>query len=481
MQPIIGFAPDADQTMPGILSDCTNLVPALTGMEGGPSAITPTGVPALDAAAQGAAVVYKLDDSRRLFAGTGTKLQELVSGTWTDRSRGAGYTVGPDSRWMFAQFGDSTLASSGAETIQRSTTGAFADISGAPSASVLFTVGSFVMALNVNDGTIKQDGWHCCAAFDDTDWTPSITTQAASGRLVSTPGPLTAGARLGEYAVAYKERSIYLGQYVGPPVIWDWTQVADGGAGCVGKNAVCDIGGVHFFVGPDNFWLFDGTRPQPLADGLLRKWFAGNASAEYLYKTVCTFDRENNRVWIFYPSSNATECDSALVYHVQTKRWGRADRSIQCALTYVASSITIDGMDALSATIDTLPDISFDSRFWLSAASVLSVFNTSNQIQTLSGSSASSSMTTGEAGDDDAVMLLQQIRCRYGLAPDSATVQTRYAMNSGDMFMDGPSGAMNDGKFDTLKAAWWHKANISFIGPVLVTYINAKLKMAGTR
>lgn len=100
-------------------------------------------------------MVYKLDDSRRLFAGTGTKLQELVSGTWTDRSRGAGYTVGTDSSWTFAQFGDSTLACSGAETIQRSTTGAFADISGAPSAQVLFTVGSFVMALNTNDGSIK--------------------------------------------------------------------------------------------------------------------------------------------------------------------------------------------------------------------------------------------------------------------------------------------------------------------------------------
>jgi len=382
---------------------------------------------------------------------------------------------------MFAQFGDSTLACSGSETIQRSTTGAFADVSGAPAASVLFTVGSFVMALNVNDGAVKPDGWHCCAAFDDTDWTPSITTQSASGRLVSAPGPITAGARLGEYAVAYKERSIYLGQYVGPPVVWDWSQVADGGAGCVGNHAVCDIGGVHFFVGPDNFWLFDGTRPVPLAGGLLRKWFAGNSSADYLYKTVCAFDRESNRVWVFYPSPDSTECDSALVYHVQTKQWGRADRSIQCALTYVASSITIDGLDTLASTIETLPEVSFDSRFWFSSARTLSVFNASNQIQTLSGSSISSSMTTGDAGDDNAVMLLQQIRCRYGVAPASATAQTRHMMNSGTTFMDGPSGPMNDGKFDTLKSARWHKARVDFVGPVLVTHISAKLKPAGTR
>jgi len=40
---------------------------------------------------------------------------------------------------------------------------------------------------------------------------------------------------------------------------------------------------------------------------------------------------------------------------------------------------------------------------------------------------------------------------------------------------------MNDGKFDTLKSARWHKAQVSFAGPVLVTHIDAKLKPAGTR
>ena len=481
MVPVIGFAPDADQTTQGLLADCENLIPALIGMEGGPTAVTPPSVPALAAACLGAAVVYKLDNTRRLFAGSQTMLYELVSGTWTDRSRAGNYAAGTDSRWSYAQFGDATLACSGSEVIQRSTTGAFADIATAPRAEILFSVGAFVMALNTNDGAVKPDGWHCCAVFDDTDWTPSITTQAASGRLVATPGRITAGARLGEYAIAYKERSIYLGQYVGAPVVWDWIQVPGGSAGCVGKNALCDIGGVHFFVGHDNFWLFDGTRPQPIGDGVIRQWFVNNCSREFIQKTVCTFDRENNRVWIFYPSVGSTECDAALVYHVQSQKWGRANRSIQCALTYVSPGYTIDGMSAISATIDGMPSISFDSQFWNAASSSLAVFNASNQLQTLSGASDASSLTTGEVGDDGAVMLLQQIRFRYALAPASATVQTRYMANSGETFADGVSGALNDGKFDTLKAARWHKAMVDFVGPVRVTHMNATMKPAGTR
>lgn len=483
MIPLLGFSPDAEQTLPGLISDCTNLIPARVGMEGGPSAQTPADVPALAAECQGAAVVYKLDNTRRIIAGTADKLYELASGVWSDVTRtvGGDYSGGSDSRWSIAQFGDATIAANRADVIQRSTSGAFADITGAPNAEVVFSVGSFVMALNVNDGAEKPDGWHCCAAFDDTDWTESVTTQSASGRLVSTPGPLTAGARLGEYAVAYKSRSIYLGQYVGPPSVWNWTPIAGGEAGCVGKEAICDIGGTHFFVGDDNFWLFDGTRPIPIGDDVVRQWFVDNSNPSFRYKTICNFDRENDRVWIFYPSSNSETLDSALVYHIRSKKWGRADRSIEAALTYVSAGATYDTWDDYGSTYESLPDVSYDSQYWLSGGRALSVFNTSHQLQSLTGASASSSFTTGDVGDDDAVVLLQQIRLRFAQAPTTAAVETEHMMNSGNSFSTGESGTMSDGKFDILKAARWHRATFSFTGSVRVTHMNAKTKVVGQR
>jgi hypothetical protein len=478
MTPLIGFAPDADQTTPGLLSDCQNLIPALIGMEGAPEPVAPAGIPALPASCRGTAVVYKLDNTRRIFAATTTGIYELVAGAWVNQSRVGGYSGSADSRWSFAQFGDATLMANGAQPIQRSTSGAFADIATAPVADIIFSVGSFVMALNTGAST---DQWHCCAAFDDTDWTQSLTTQAASGRLVASPGHLTAGARLGEYAIAYKERAMFLGQYVGPPVIWDWVQVAGGDAGCVGKHAICDIGGVHFFVGPDNFWLFDGTRPIPVGDGVVRSWFVENSSAEYRYKTTCVFDRESNRVWIFYPKAGSSECDGVLVYHVLTKQWGRADRSVQAALMHVTPGVTFDTWDSFGASIDALPSVGFDSPFWSAGARVLSVFDSSNQLKSYTGLSTGSSLTTGEVGDDDAVTKLQQIRLRYGRAPSSATVQTLHSQNSGGTFAIGASGTMNDGKFDVLRAARWHKAVVNFDGPVRVTHINATFKAAGRR
>lgn len=481
MTPLVGFAPDADVTTPGVLTDCTNLVPYLNGMEGAPVGVTPTSTPALATECFGAAVTTNLSGVRRIFAGAATKVYELSAGAWNDVSRVAAYNATADSRWMFAQFGNATLAANKADTIQRSTTASFADISGAPKADIVFSVGAQVMALNVNDGADKPDGWHCCALFDDTDWTTSITTQAASGRLVSTPGAITAGARLGEYAVAYKKNAIFLGQYVGAPAVWDWIPVAGGDSGCVGKEALCDLGGAHFFVGDDNFFIFNGTTPTPIADNAVRQWFYDNSNPLYRYRTKCIFDRQTNRVWVFYPSINATTCDQALVYHVLSKKWGRATLNVEAVLNYVSPGLTMADLSTLSATIDGLPDISYDSQFWLSGGRALSAFNTSHQLQLLTGDSVSSSFTTGDVGDDDAVSLLTQIRLRYALAPGSATATVLRSMNSGESFATGASGGVNDGKFDVLQASRWHRAQFDFTGPVQITAMNAKIKSAGQR
>ena len=481
MIPLNGFSPDADPTTPGIITDCTNFVPYLTGMEGGPSEITPTGVPVLAAECRGGAVITKLDGTRRTFAGTAAALFELSGGSWVDRSDTGGYALGAETRWTFAQFGDSTLATAQGTTIQRSTTGSFAAIAGAPEADIIFTVGAFVMALNTNDGSDKFDGWHCCAAFDDTSWSPSITTQAAKGRLVSSPGALTAGARLGEYAVAYKTRSIFLGQYVGAPAVWDWIPVAGGDVGCVGKDALCDIGNVHFFVGEDNFYVFDGTAPIPVADNQVRQWFYNNSSPELRYKIKCVYDRQNDRVWIFYPSKNAGDCDSALVWHVKAKRWGRADRAIQAALNYISAATTYDTLSSVSATYDALPSVAYDSQYWLAGGRSLSVVTPSRQLVVLDGASTSSSFTTGEYGDDDALSLLKRVRLRYADAPTTASCTVRYSMNSGTTFTTGATGAMDDGKFDVLQTGRWHQATVSFTGDVQVTGIKAEFVPSGMR
>jgi hypothetical protein len=477
---LIGFAPDADPATPGVLTAVTNLIPYEQGMKGAPVGETPADVPALADECRGAAVVTKLDDTRRVFAGTTTKLYELTGGAWSDVSTGS-YTGGADSRWSIAQFGNSTLASNNVDTIQRSTSGVFSSIATAPKAKIIFSVGTQIMALNTNDGTSKPDGWHCCATYDETSWTPALATLCASGRVVSQPGAFTAGGRLGEYAIAYKEKSIFIGQFVGAPTVWDWQQVAGGDAGCVGQDAWCDIGGAHFIVGQDNFWLFDGSRPVPIGEDQVRQWFQSSSNPNYRYKTQCVHDRPNNVVWIFYCSTSSSVPDKALVFHLKTKQFGATDITVQATLNYVSAGYTIDDLTTLSATIDGLSSYSFDSAFWLVGGRSLSAFNSSNQLQSITGPSLTSSMTTGDVGDDSTVSLLTAIRLRFapGYKPATANVQTYTKMELGDSPITASSASMSESRFDVLDSSRWHSATISFTGDYRVMAMDASLTPEG--
>lgn len=105
-----GFGPDLNITASGnILSSDDGFIPTVNGISPLPTLVS-VGLPALASEARGAAVARKLDDSRRIFVGTQTKLYEASGLSYTDVSKGGGsYTGGAEALWRFAQFGNDTM------------------------------------------------------------------------------------------------------------------------------------------------------------------------------------------------------------------------------------------------------------------------------------------------------------------------------------------------------------------------------------
>jgi len=102
MTPLLGFQPDLNPDIPGVMTECRHVIPYEQGFTGAPTG-SAANAAALAAECRGARVVTKLDETRRIFAGTQTKLYELTGTTWTDRSAGGGsYTGSLDSRWSYA-------------------------------------------------------------------------------------------------------------------------------------------------------------------------------------------------------------------------------------------------------------------------------------------------------------------------------------------------------------------------------------------
>ena len=111
------------------------------------------------------------------------------------------------------------------------------------------------------------------------------------------------------------------------------------------------------------------------------------------------------------------------------------------------------------------------------------MFDTSHQVNTMTGAPAASSFTTGDVGEDDAVTTLQQIRLRFsaGRGPTTASATAYSKMETGDAFAVRQTTQINDGKFDVLQSARWHRAVINMTGSPRVTGIRPQIKGAGKR
>lgn len=480
MIPFIGFAPDLPPETPGVMTDCASILPGQNEFIAAPSPVD-AALGALDSKALGFAVTRKTDNTIRTFAGDANKLYEQSS-VWVDKSKGGGYSLGVDNRWRFAQFGDKTIAAAKSETIQAITSGSFDDLSAsAPKAAIVETINNQVFAFNTNDPSFgdNPDRWWSSAIGDETDWTPSVTTQSVSNRLLSTPGPITAGRRLGDVIIAYKDRSMYIGQYVGAPEVWDF-RLIPGNIGAPCQEAVVTTGTHHFFPGPDDFYVYDGSRPIAL-NSPVREWFYSNLDSRYAYRICGTFDRQNQRVFWWFPSlSSEGVLDKCLVYHIKKNQWGRMDGNIEIAAEYLNSGITYDSFGTLYATYDDLPtDLSYDSPFWTSSGTVVSAFMLDHIAHTYSGVPTDSSITTHHHGDNIVFSTVSRVKPRFLLSPSTSQLLYSHSNTDAATFDQNLTSPYQDQWYDVLWSARWHKFELQFMGAMKIIGIDVSLSKDG--
>jgi len=477
MIPLIGFAPDTDPTTPGVIVQCANLIPSEGGMKGAPSPVN-IGADVLAMPCVGAAATSDLSGNRRLIVGTSSKLYELSGFSWSDISRGGNYSLGADDRWSYIQFANATLAANPSNVIQRSTSGAFANIAGSPQAKMIEAAQGFALAFNT---TTSSDEWYCSEYLNESGWTLNVTTQCVKGRLIGGSGPITAARRFGEDVIAYKAGTLFVGRYVGAPEVWRWTQ-ASNDVGCIGQDAVVDTSIGHVFMGKDNVYLWDGTTPRPLATGSIRRWLFADMNQTYRYKTILLWDRPNHLVWIYYPSAGGGGViDHCAVYHVLEQKWGLAHSTIQAAVTYTSPTFTYDSGTSLIPTYDTGKGIPYDSLFWLSGTSNPSVFTSLSQLSTLSGGCTSASFTTGDMGDDEGYKACLNFRVRYTEAPTTSTATGYVKDASGDVVQGGEPSVMFDGRHNMRQNARWHRFKVDTVGDFTVTAVRPEFVQMGQR
>lgn len=483
MNKVLGFAPDADPTTPGLLLDCENLLPSELGMRPGP-AVAPVGVAALTEDVRGALAAIDLSGNRLAICGTTQRLYSLAGSAWADVSGdGAPFALGQDERWSLAQFANSTVANCRSMGMRMATGGPFAPVAGAPKAKILASLKGFVMAFNTQDATYgdSPDRWWCSASLNAQDWVPNVATLCTTGRLVESGGEITAAHRLGDDIIVYKRRSTFVGRFTGPAEVWNFTQV-DSDVGCVGMDAVCDTGKAHYFIGDDDLYVFDGVQVQPIGRGMLRDWFVEVRDPKQMHKSQAFWDKQNQLAWFFFPSvKGGGELDYGLVYHPGTNKWGRANHAIRALVRYASPAATYDGGSELVTTYDSGPAIDFDSPFWVEAQELMAGFDTRNRLVTFAGAPDASSLTTGDVGDDDQMTLCDRLVLRFKKAP-AAAAATGFTKDDGGQEARQASAAIrDDAAFDLRQRGRWHAFRVDCQGDYALIGFAPRLKPAGFR
>jgi hypothetical protein len=345
---LIGYAPDLDQTLPGVIINCSAWIPSLKGMEAAPTPES-LSIAALAAECRGAGVVTQLDETTRFFAGTSVKLYEEGSGTWSEIYDASGTPLGAAQRWTFAAFGNIELAIAPTVPMIGSASGAMSTITkggtDAPAGKVVETVGDFVFVCNYDS---VPDGVFWSALGDHTDWTPDVATQCGNQRLYGTPGHIVGARRFGEEIVVYKEGSMYLGVYEGPPVLWRWVEIP-GSVGALSHEVIVDVGTAeeprHIFMGRENFWSFDGLRPMPVGTPV-RDTVFNELNRAVEDQCMALHDRMNTRIYFYYPTTETYYPNKCVVFNYETNTWGRDDREVHAIAEYISPGVTYGALGA---------------------------------------------------------------------------------------------------------------------------------------
>ena len=486
--PLAGFLPDADPSQPGILTACNGWLPSPRGMHTAYTAAN-AAYDALPAACKGLYLSRLTDGSVELYAGTTTRLYKLSDPNWTNVTLGgdsADYSV--TSAWRFATLGDITLAVNKENRMQRFTSGDTDFVlveSGAvqaPRASVICTLLGFVMVGAYDQSGYVGDGWHCSALQNYLDWdTTGTGTQCASGRLLDTPGEITALKVLNETAIFFKARSIYRAVYQGLPFVWTF-QLLSSDIGAVNHEAVVDLNYALVFMGYDSVWMMAGDGVPQRIDGGIREWLFNDIDRTYIGNVQGLYDRDRGLVYFFYPTrTDGTGALTAwIAWHVESRRWGAGSLSIEWAAPVTTTSNTYDSYFTQFSTWDSIPDTTWASGVLLGSVPYPAVVDTSHKVSYLAGAAGTSTFTTGRIGDENNMITLRRVVPRWSDQPTTATLTNGYTLTAGGTMTSDTARTMDaNQRFDMLRPARWHNLALSTTGDAELAGWSVDLVPAG--
>ena len=429
---------------------------------------------ALSARCQGAVAARDNDGNTFNFAGDVSKLYKLLNATYSDVSVGGGYNTAAEECWYFSQFGNRFLATNFADAIQSwvlGTSSAFANLAAtAPKARYITSMRGFVVVGNTFDAVDGNVPYRVrWSAYGDptASWNISATTQADYNDLDSSRGWVQQVVG-GEYGVIFQERAITRMEYVGSPIVFQFREV-ESGRGTPAPGSVVKVGNWIAYLGIDGFYIFDGNQSVPIGVNKIDKTFWAEVDLSYLNRICSCVDLDKQIIYWSYPATGNTagRCNKVLAYNYSPNaamRWSFAEIETETLFISVSEGYTLDGLDAVSATLEGLPN-SLDWRGWTGSNAILTAFDQNHKQANFTGTALDAVIDTAEAqitpGYRTDVTLLRPMVDGSG----TVTVQVGTRNNLSDTVAFGAAVSVNASGFCPVRSnARYHRARVNISG-----------------
>jgi hypothetical protein len=456
----------------GALTTAKNCFPKAVGY--GPF---PQEVDYSDAAPQdltAAAAAKDTNSITSIYAAGTTRLFKLNTNnfSWNDISA---TTYSGTSGWKFTQFGNSLIAANESNTMQyidvmSGTT--FANIAvDAPKAKFVTVVRDFVVTgyQSAYKSRIQWSGIN-----NETTWTASATTQADFQDLPD--GGFVQGVTGGEFGLVLLERSIVRMSYIGTPLIFQFDNIARN-RGCFEPNSVIQWQGITYFLGDDGFYACDGQNLKNIGAEKVNRYFFNTLKESDLGNMSAAIDPINNLVVWGYPTVDLDY--RVLVYHVPTGKWSYADSTATRVAPVSTPSITLEGLDAFSASIDAL-GISLDSRTWL-GGKLLLLGISGNKLITFTGASKTATIDTADIETDNNQSMITMLKPIVDNGTGSASIASRLQLNQTVSFPS-VTAANSENRIGARSYGRYHRVKLQPSGDWTTAIgVDVEIQQAGTR
>ena len=237
------------------------------------------------------------------------------------------------------------------------------------------------------------------ALNDSSDWVVSGDTQSGYQDIVGSHGSVMAIVGGESYAVIFMERAIYRMDYVGTPLIFQFSKVADNIGAFIPKSIV-SFGSDIFFLAQDGFYkLSGGDTLAPIGNGKVDDYFFNDLSSD-LDGVSSAIDPNNSvAVWSYRGSGADGTNDinnKLLIYNYSVDKWATGS-GLDVQFISSGSQEAFDTLEKLDVLgdLDALPK-TLDSYYYSSGVYGLAGFNSEKKFGKFLGGSLPATIDTTE-------------------------------------------------------------------------------------